>query len=135
MDKCAYCHREMHELYPVSVGEDKEPLTCCCDDCSQKAIAFYRYFDRTKVLFYVGIGISLVAQLVAPFFLLGSMKTLGAVGTGASFSLLGLIIVLFPFATPQTFAMLGIRGTLRLTRLIGIVMVLLGPLLAYWMRV
>ena len=53
---------------------------------------------------------------------------------GVSISLLGLIILPFPFATSQTFSLLGIRKSIWVTRLIGIGVVVLGSFLAYFVR-
>lgn len=133
MNKCVYCHREIRELRLVTVGKEQEPLACCGEDCARGTLQFYRFFERTKAVFLAGITVSM-ALLFAGVILL-SMRRMqpGAYAMGAAMSLLGLIILLFPFATPQTFNLLGIRKTVWFVRLLGVAIIALGPLTAYWL--
>lgn len=132
--KCVYCNNEIHEPHAVVVGKEKDALTCCSETCVKKVLAFYRFFDRTKVFFFIGIAVSMILLFVSVFYLTVRQMLVGSIWMGASLALLGLIIVLFPFATPQTFNALGIRKTVWITRLIGLCVIALGPLLAYFVR-
>lgn len=50
-------------------------------------------------------------------------------GVGAGLGLLGLLFLALPCATPETVWMLGVRNSIRLVRVIGIVVVLVGLIL------
>ena len=131
MSRCAYCHRDI-EIPHTASQPDGEPLPCCSEDCIERLDAFYGFFEHTKILFFAGIVLSILLLLVSAFLLLLRHMLPGSILFGSSLSLLGLIVTIFPFATPQTFAMLGVRRTLLVTRLLGVVIFLSGPLMAWF---
>lgn len=47
---------------------------------------------------------------------------------GASFISMGLTLIIFPFATPITMDLLGVRGSIAIARVTGIGVILLGAL-------
>ncbi len=134
MNKCAYCHEEVGDPHSVVAGKEKDSLICCSDTCAEKTRSFYNYFDQTKVFFFIGLAISMVLLFVSVILLSIKHMWNGSIFMGVSISLLGLIVLLFPFATPQTFSFLGIRKAIWVTRLIGIGVMALGPFLAYFVR-
>jgi hypothetical protein len=109
-------------------------FTCCCGECESKALGFYRFFKKTKAIFITGIILVFALLFVAILFLSAGHMGVGGIIMGGSVSLLGAVTAVFPFATPQTFAMLGIHKTVMLTRALGIAVTALGPVLAYWMQ-
>lgn len=134
MNKCAYCHHEIHEPHPVVAGKEQASLTCCSKTCAEKVLAFYSFFDRTKVFFFLGLAFFMILLFGSVFLLSLKHMWMGSLLMGASFVLLGLLVILFPFATPQTFDLLGIKKTVWVTRLLGLCVMALGPLLTYWLR-
>lgn len=134
MNKCAYCHGEVSIPHSIVVGNENDCQICCSDTCAEKTRSFYNYFDQTKVLFFIGLAISMVLLFVSVILLSIKQMWNGSIFMGVSISLLGLIVLLFPFATPQTFSFLGIQKAIWVTRLIGVGAVALGPFLAYFVR-
>ena len=132
MGKCAYCNREVVGPVPTSVGEGTV-LTCCCDDCKGRTLAFYRNFEKYKSLFIIGIILSVVLIFVGVFVnaFTGSVFLL-AVFFASGLAALGLICLLFPFATPETFSLLGIKKTVLAVRVMGVVIILASPLVAFF---
>jgi hypothetical protein len=134
MDKCVYCHKEIEKVNTFTAEKNGDQLTCCSDVCKQKTSAFLNYFEKTKLYFYIGIFLSV--GLVMAGVIVNAMTnsiTLLAVLMAGGFILLGIIIILFPFATPQLFTSCGIRKALRIVRLVGIVIILLGPIMALYL--
>lgn len=128
MDKCFYCNKKIEFPLPVEVGKDKKIVNCCNDDCAKKVLAFYHFFEQKKILFYIGITLVMILLFVGPIVIF-KMKLLGNILLGLSLFLMGLTFLLFPFATPQTFQMLGIKKTIWLVRIIGICIIVLSPLI------
>lgn len=131
---CAYCGRKSDILHTVAAGKDKTPLSCCSEGCEAKAKRFYGFFDHTKYIFLAGIAVSVIMLFVSVFMLSAGNTETGDSLIGISMSFLGVIVMVFPFATPQTFDLLGIRKTVLLTRILGVFVIALGPLLELWMR-
>lgn len=128
MIKCFYCNNKTERPLTIQIGQDKETVTCCSDDCTQKALSFIQLYERKKYIFYTGIALSLVL-LFAGVFTIIEVKIAGAALMGSALSLLGLTALLAPFATPQTYQLFGIKKTTRVTRIIGACVIILGPLL------
>jgi hypothetical protein len=119
MALCAYCSNDIETPHPVAVDKGTE-LVCCSGECAGKTSEFLAFFRRFKPAFAAGLALSLVVLFAGVFVLSAQVKLIGGLLMGTGFSLMGLTVVLFPFATPQTFSMLNIRKAVRYTRLIGI---------------
>lgn len=132
MSKCMYCHQEMENLYPAAVGKDKTQITCCSEECVHKSEKFFSFFDHTKAYFIIMMIIAMV-MLFAGVIVIILNKVIGSLLLSISFGLIGLDIVIFPFATPETFRLLGIKRTTILTRVIGAVVVVCSPLLYFYL--
>ena len=48
---------------------------------------------------------------------------------GSSLALMGLTMLLFPLATPQTFEIFGIYKTIWITRILGICVIIIGVII------
>lgn len=130
MVKCIYCNRKEKLLRPLTVGKEQTPVECCSEECAEKTRAFFAFFDRTKPLFFIGIGLSMALIFCSAVILTAVGLLPGGILMGAAFAVLGITALLFPFATPQTFAIFGIRKTLWLTRGLGLFCILIAPLIA-----
>lgn len=126
-----YCHREMETLFPAAVGKDRTVITCCSDECVHKSERFMDFFDRHKTHFLILLAVAAAVFFSGVLILDGINKAVGSAVFSAGFGLFGFDVFLFPFATPQTFDLLGIRGTAALARVLGAAIVAASPFLAY----
>lgn len=46
-------------------------------------------------------------------------------------ALIGLDVLAFPFATPETFSIFGIKKAICVTRVLGVFIILISPLIGY----
>ncbi|MEA4889743.1 MAG: hypothetical protein VB070_09810 [Clostridiaceae bacterium] len=123
-----YCHKEIESSHAAVVGKEKIQITCCSDECVDKSEKFILYADRHKPHF-ISIMVAAIVIFFTGVILLSAAKIIvGSILFSIGFGLLGLDILLFPFATPQTFDSLGIKKTASLARIIGLV-ILGGSLL------
>lgn len=132
MSKCMYCHKEMENLYPAAVGKEKKQITCCSEVCVNKSEKFFNFFDRTKALFII-MMIFAMAVLFAGAIVIIRTKMIGSLLLSIGFGLIGLDAVIFPFATPETFRLMGIQRATILTRIIGAAIVACSPLLYFFL--
>jgi len=133
MKKCDYCQDEVRTDHIV-IGGQGGVLNCCSDACAEKALSFCQRFDRSKKYFIAGIVSAIVILFISVFFLSAGSMDIGAVLMALSLSILGAMMIVFPFATPQTFASLGIRKTVVVTRALGICMIAIGLILGHLVR-
>ena len=124
MKKCFYCNTKSE--MPEIITFENESITICGDECSAKTISFIQFAERTKVFFVIGIVVSIVMTFGTIFAVFSEL--VGLVLLCAGWSLLGLTICVFPLATPQTFQLLGIKKTVKLTRVIGVLIIATTPL-------
>ena len=127
MQKCFYCNKEIET--PQSMTIENETFVCCSDKCSKKTLAFSQFVKRTKLFFGLGLFISLALLFGSTFSFILTNKQIGIILLCFGWVLLGLTICVFPFATPQTFQMLGIQKTELLVRIFGIIIIATTPIL------
>ncbi|MDP4152778.1 MAG: hypothetical protein Q8865_04950 [Bacillota bacterium] len=125
MEKCLYCGKSIETPHTATAGKKNEPITCCCETCVKKAQRFYRYVDFTLPFFWLGVIASICLIVYTAFTTPNLMYVWGGL------SLLGLTALLFPFATPETFSMLGIKKAAIITRILGAAIMIAGAILMF----
>ena len=75
--------------------------------------------------FAAGIAVSVLLMLSSAFLSAGGKES-GKLTAGCGMLLLGLTVVLFPYCTPETYAMFGYVKTNRLGRVIGVLVAIFG---------
>lgn len=115
--KCKYCSSETGNDY-------------CDPDCKQRYEAFERYEKKYSWVFIVCV-LLLVGLLFSSMIFSG--KTLLIVGL--VFFLMGLLINVFPFVTPETIDRFGVKRSVKIGRIVGAVLIVVGALLlgAYYL--
>jgi len=108
--RCAYCHSDTHTL-----DSDAE--------CRRKYDKFDAFGNKYQYVFLALLIIETVLFCIMMFFIdpWASM--------GMLFAAMGVTIFVFPFCTPQTFDMLGVKGTIKLARVLGIILIAVGLVL------
>ena len=86
-------------------------------------------WGRPMLVGLLALTVALVGLAVAGA-VLGVSEADTAVGAGALVGAMGLVIVAFPFATPETVGAVGIRASVRIARVLGLVAVALGVWIA-----
>jgi len=86
-----------------------------------------RYFGRVCRFTKTFLG-SVLLGLVAPFVFL-AFRWLP--GLDAALAYLGVIMLLFPFATETTLELIGVRNSVRLARFVGVLFIVGGAALLF----
>ena len=121
---CGYCGKPLEGAgYP----EIREKETCYCSpECRKKHEAALVKIRKNLKWFAAGIAASVLLVLHSAF----AGAAAGGEGTplsgGIGMSLLGLTLLLFPYCTPETYALLGYVRTTRLGRGMGALVILFG---------
>jgi predicted nucleic acid-binding Zn ribbon protein len=116
--KCAYCNKltTNNKIY-------------CDDKCENHFNIFQSFFKKYKVLFVILIAMNIIVAIV------GSIITITNLQLGISITCIGIMIlsgtiIVLPFATPETFNKLGIKKTILIIRLLGLLL-LIGSFSCY----
>lgn len=117
MTKCIYCNHKTDDCKSVSIG--KESFLYCCDECKDKTISFVNYANRTVIFFIIGI-ISTVILALLPILIPSIVYPLTTIGV----VVLGITAIVFPFSTPQTIGLLGIKKSIIVVRIVGMVLII-----------
>jgi hypothetical protein len=124
--KCIWCAARDVELEEVRLGP--EVAAVCSDACRSRAEGFVADVEAHKVHFLAGlIGLPLLGVVL--LFLLRPYDQ-GASGTFVVFAGMGLVLLRYPFVTPQTVQLLGLARSVRLARWLGAACVLGGAIAA-----
>jgi hypothetical protein len=127
--RCVWCGRESDVLESVELptmdrwGRPAGVRRFPVDPRHRQALlAFSEFSTRYGPRFIRVLGLWLVATVVASWFR-------GIAGAGLGLMLLGLVMFALPFATPETVAALGIRGSVLLVRCVAVAIALIGAAL------
>ena len=129
MKRCFYCgtKKEVFVTFEKPRCESLRRYKYCDGKCVNNTNEFKGLIDKTKKLFWTGIGtavfLCLLGIILSSFFLIPAMILMTF-----SFFILGLTIVLLPVPTPEFLAMLGIKKMLIVVRVIGVSLMVLSPL-------
>lgn len=143
--KCSWCNRWIAtsgdiERFEVAAGSEMVPFVACRGH-AEPALRFFAWVDRLRLPLRLGIGLPLVALLVALGFAAAGRADAVPVATQIFRFVVGLTVHLAALgpvlgiaaATPpraafplHNFSLLGVRGILWIFRLVGVWWVLAG---------
>lgn len=87
-----------------------------------------RYGSRFLLAFII-LGIAAFATAMAPAIDPSLAPTVVPIA-GVLIGLMGLLIIVLPFSTPETSAFFGLRRSIRIARVLGVLMLILGAWIA-----
>jgi hypothetical protein len=120
--KCIWCSKPCEAKITV---EDRDgTYACCSEECKRQTEKFLCSIKRFTPFFLGLIGICVVA-------LLATSVTIPRYG-GLCLAGMGAVILFLPFCTPQTVQALGLRKSVRIGRVTGILIIALGIFLFFW---
>jgi hypothetical protein len=106
--RCKYCDKNCLGEY-------------CNEKCRTEAIKFQQHAEKYAKLFLV-LLLTPVLLVIPGFFFLDQMLLFVAL----MFFIMGVVIIIFPFTTPQTVDMVGVKKSLLLGRICGGICILMG---------
>lgn len=118
-EMCAWCHTEIPEpLDSAECGPEKVLVhpshrAQLEEYCRETAAAKWRYLG--------GIGASILISHVGLLLLILSRELLGAVTVGVATAVCGATFLKYPFATPETVLLVGVRRSITMVRSLGYV--------------
>jgi hypothetical protein len=126
--RCLWCGRETGAgpreitLPAKQSGPRGESAIVCSAACEQSALEALQFVRKNGYLFFAGIVSGLVLAVLGGF-----NRALRPAGV----LVLGLTVLLFPFVTPQTVKIFGLRKGMMLGRLLGIILLVMGGILFF----
>lgn len=130
MQKCAWCNKQNDKLKKIeilstnlSAVNRREISYYVCPEHEPKLRKFYDRVRRHALLFLGLIAMSLIG-LMTPTVCSDNYWS-GYVFV-LSFASIGLVLILFPFCTPETVSMMGVAKSIKTARIIGGVILALG---------
>lgn len=118
MKKCDFCAKEISYFDQY-----------CSDECHAKANKYYEISDKFGQLFSIVNGIC-VFGIPVGLFLLPFSKNCGMVVALLSSFILGIMLILLPFPTDNMISKFKLQKAIKITRIIGVCVIVLGFLIA-----
>lgn len=114
--KCKYCNK------PITQSDN---IDYCSNKCQKKTESFIAYYQKTKLIFYllltISVGLILLNSIIA------TLRNFSFMG----FELLGLTLLFFPFGTSLGNKIHGLKNTIIIVRTLAIILILLGILMLF----
>lgn len=112
---CSYCHQ------PAVFYYEDQPF--CSNICQSTYESEMRSIQKNLKWFYLGIAIGVIMLFIGAYY---PDEVWQSRLVGGGMFALGTIIVLFPYCTPQTYAMFGFKKTKLIGRFLGMITELIG---------
>lgn len=133
--RCLWCGKSDKQTYKemlMTIKQAKPPqekAIVCSEECEKAVLITCKFIEKSITLFWIGtiLGTILgVSGILAP--IMGKkilpVSTMGVL-------LLGITFIIFPFVTPQTIRIFGLRMGMILGRISGMILLLLGLILIF----
>ena len=124
--KCDWCYRPSGDLEvkEVTFKSSVEEIAICSQEREDQLVAFYRYAESRVWHFLAGLLLlSAIGGAVAIWRENIDNGALGYLIMGVG---MGAVIFKYPFVTPQTVQVLGVKKGIVLVRVIGVMLALAG---------
>lgn len=128
IERCTWCHMETQEIL--------ESFACAgvlhlVHTSHREELRRYCEFSQAaRRRFFAAVGTSILFCIIAAILLIFNADTAARLVAAAGTVLCGLTLLRYPFATPETLALVGARRSIRLTRVSGVAVFVLGLILA-----
>ena len=125
-EKCDWCHGQSEEMEvrEITFKASVEEITVCCQECEDRLVGFSRYVESHIWHFFAGLLLlPAIGGVVAVWRESVDSGALGYLIMGVG---MGAAIIKYPFVTPQTVQMLGMKKGILLGHIIGGLLVLAG---------
>ena len=122
VSKCYYCGK--------SLTYDKD---YCNNSCKEKYDKFFTYAEKWKKTFCILLAVIFLSFFISSLIIIKN-NILGNLLFYLTILFLDLLIFIFPFATPETFNLLGVKRSILLVRILAVVISLfpLYSILSYF---
>ncbi len=129
--KCSWCNKLLpgEELQQsiLQSSQNKIAYRMCSDKCLKQTEQFVRYIDSYGKRFLIMIGVVVFAYIILTVLsILLKSDIMFAVALAVPTFLLGVTMYKYPFATPETVEYWGFRKSIRVVRMLGIIIMIAG---------
>ena len=127
--RCAWCKAGAAEpLEAVSCGDENLLVHAAHRQALER---FCREVAAAKSLFLGIIGGAVLLAVVGAAIAASGWKAQGGAVLGIALAICGATLLRYPFATPQTVALVGVRDSIRLVRIAAVIVLVLAFVAAY----
>lgn len=119
--KCMYCNKKIPGEMENGIIEKIDGMTCsfCSETCKEDCEKFLGFAKKYEKLFLALVFIPMIICTFASFILGEWVVCLMIV-------ILGATLTLFPFCTPQTIQLTGVKKSVLIGRILGIALIVGG---------
>jgi len=112
------------QVKEVTFKSSIEQITICCQECEDRLVTFGKYVESHVWHFFAGLLLlPAIGGVLAVWRESIDNGALGYLVMGVG---MGAAIIKYPFVTPQTVQMMGMKKGILLGRMIGALLVLVG---------
>lgn len=128
--KCIWCNKELSKEEIEAnylVGEEYSKKNCCSEECKTHTEDFYSYGKKNTAKFLLLILASVFGMVIINIiYMANKVNSFPAGGFAWLGVIFGFTIFKYPFCTPQTNKGLGIKVTIKIAKIIGVIFLIVG---------
>ncbi|PKM77454.1 MAG: hypothetical protein CVU90_07525 [Firmicutes bacterium HGW-Firmicutes-15] len=131
MPKCAYCHKDAMEKIPADYNIGLQEQYYCSEICKKELTDYINAAKKNGNLF-IGLTLGSILIMVIGNGLISALnfdEHYTFIVMFVALSVVGITIIKFPFCTPQTVRMVGIKKAKIVARILGLILIIIGGLI------
>lgn len=119
--KCMYCNKKIPGEMENGIIEKIDGMTCtfCSETCKEGCEKFLSFAKKYEKLF---LALVIIPMIICTF----ASLILGEWVVCLMIVILGATLTLFPFCTPQTIQLTGVKKSVLIGRILGIALIVGG---------
>ncbi len=128
--KCAWCNKSGNNylFHEFKNNNSSFKAYFCSNDHLEELQQFFKFAETHLKHFFLGL---ILPGIVSIILVMVNMSELSMFVILAG---IGLTIIIFPFATPQTNELFGFKTTILIVRILGILLIGLGYLIGFILK-
>ncbi len=126
MPKCSFCHKAATEEFPLESGINLKAQYFCSEECKKEIIEYMDVVNKNGMLF-LGLIFGTIVFMVIASGIVAALKfdsRYGLLMTFIALAVVGAILIKFPYCTPETIKLIGIKKAKIIARCMGLVFII-----------
>ncbi len=131
--KCVWCNKKAPNLKEIrisvvgrfGVGKHDTTMNVCSNYCEKKLRGFVEYANKYALLFICSIFGALLVMIASSVLRIPMVIPIAV-------CMLGILVIIFPFATPETVGIIGVKKSITIIRVLGFMVFFMGAFI-FWL--
>jgi uncharacterized membrane protein len=131
MSLCINCNKKEAKISLevqrwTRLNKKKVQLNCCSEECKNEVVIFSKYVNENATKFMIFMILGCLLLILLPILShIFNYEIFVPISIMLACSFLGLVVIKYPFATPETIEAFGRRTAVKLAKILGLIIIII----------